>query len=127
MIRQFALVISFSFLVSTSAATFATAGEADVVKVGIAAESGGAYRFRVTVRHNDEGWEHYADAWEVIGKDGTIYATRVLAHPHENEQPFTRNKSGIQIPDGINTVIVRAHDKVHAYGGKTMEVKVPGR
>ncbi len=127
MIRQFVTVLSISFLISTSDTPFATAGEADVVKVGVAAEGGGAYRFRVTVRHNDEGWKHYADAWEVIGKDGTIYATRVLAHPHEDEQPFTRNKSGIQIPDGITTVIIRAHDKVHAYGGKTIEVKLPGR
>ena len=127
MIRQFVKPICLSFAISTFAVMTAQAGEADVVKVGVAPESGGAYRFRVTVRHNDEGWDHYADAWDVVGADGTVYATRVLAHPHENEQPFTRNKSGIRIPDGVKTVIVRAHDKVHGYGGKTKEVKLPGR
>lgn len=127
MIRQLVIRLCFSTAVLTLAAGGANAGEADVVKVGVAQEGGGAFRFRVTVRHHDEGWDHYADAWDVIGADGTIYATRVLAHPHENEQPFTRNKSGISIPDGVKIVTVRAHDKVHGYGGKTQEVKLPGR
>jgi hypothetical protein len=41
----------------------------------------------VTVRHADEGWEHYADCWEVLTLDGEVLATRELAHPHDNEQP----------------------------------------
>ncbi len=131
MLRQFATLIGISFVVSTIAINSIIAGEADVVKVEVTQQSNRTYSFQVTVRHNDEGWEHYADAWDVIGDDsgadGTIYATRVLAHPHENEQPFTRGKSGVSIPEGIKSVIVRAHDKVHGFGGKTQKVMLPGR
>ena len=131
MIRQFATLIGISFAVSTIAINSTIAGEADVVKVKVTQQSNGSYGFQVTVRHNDEGWDHYADAWDVIsvdgGADGTVYATRVLAHPHENEQPFTRGKSGVSIPEGIKSVVVRAHDKVHGYGGETKEVALPGR
>lgn len=103
------------------------AGEADVIDVKVTAESGGTFAFDVTVQHADTGWEHYADKWEVIGQDGTIYGTRVLAHPHVDEQPFTRSQKGIIIPQGINKVIVRAHDLVDGLGGKEMVVDLPSR
>lgn len=127
MLRQFSTLICISFVVSTIAINSIIAGEADVVKVKVTQQSDGSYSFQVTVRHNDEGWDHYADAWDVGSAVGTIYATRVLAHPHENEQPFTRGKSGVSVPDSVKSVIVRAHDKVHDHGGKTKEVVLPGR
>ncbi len=100
------------------------AGEADVVDVR-ATKSGGSYRFDVTVRHADEGWDHYADAWDVVGPDGTVLGTRVLAHPHETEQPFTRSLDGVKIPAGVEEVTIRAHDSVHKYGGREFTVKLP--
>lgn len=103
----------------------ATAGEADVVDVKITRAGAGTYRFDVTVKHADEGWKHYADAWEVVAPDGTVLGTRTLAHPHENEQPFTRSLSGVRIPDGVDEVTLRAHDSVHELGGAEMRVQVP--
>ena len=79
------------FLLAASAA--APAGEADVVAAEAARTGGDTFRFDVTVRHADEGWDHYADKWEVVGADGTVYATRTLYHPHVGEQPFTRSLS----------------------------------
>ena len=61
------------------------AGEADVVDVSVTG-SGTSYQFSVTLRHDDTGWEHYADAWEVVGRDGTVYGKRVLYHPHVDER-----------------------------------------
>ncbi|NQW08803.1 MAG: hypothetical protein HQ481_02815 [Alphaproteobacteria bacterium] len=102
----------------------AWAGEADVVGVEIAGANG-VYRFSVTVRHGDTGWDHYADQWDVVAPDGTVLGARVLLHPHETEQPFTRGLAGVPIPSGVAEVTVRAHDKVHGYGGAEMTVKVP--
>ena len=57
--------------------------------------SDGRWRFDVTLLHNDEGWEHYANAWQVIDPDsGKILGERILAHPHDNEQPFSRKPGG---------------------------------
>lgn len=102
----------------------AFAGEADVIAVKVKQVGKESYRFDVTVKHADEGWEHYADRWEVLAPDDKILDTRVLAHPHTNEQPFTRSLSGVHIPDGIHQVTIRAHDSVHAYGGKTETVNL---
>ena len=107
--------------------TAAFAGEADVIEVEVKRIGGDTYKFDVTVRHADEGWEHFANKWEVTAPDGTVLGTRVLAHPHVEEQPFTRSLSGMKIPENLVEVTVRAHDLVHGYGGKTVEVKVPGK
>lgn len=71
----------------------AWAGKADVVD-GSATQTGDAWRFSATVRHADEGWDHYADAWRVVTEAGEVLGTRELFHPHVNEQPFTRSLSG---------------------------------
>lgn len=98
------------------------AGEADVVGVEARLQGSGTWRFSVTVRHDDEGWDHFADKWIVEGPDGTVYGERVLLHPHENEQPFTRSQPGIRIPEDVSTVTVKAHDSVHEFGGAEMTV-----
>lgn len=101
----------------------ATAGETLVENV-TARQSGGAWTFNVTVRHNDSGWDHYADIWTVNTTDGKELGRRVLAHPHENEQPFTRSLSGVDIPAGTSQVVIRAHDTVHGWSSKTYTVKL---
>ena len=103
----------------------AFAGEADVIAVEVTG-SGTDFVFSVTVEHGDTGWEHYADKWEVVTEEGAVLGTRVLAHPHVDEQPFTRRGS-IAVPQGIQTVTVRAHDSVHGYGGAEKKVAIPGR
>ncbi len=117
--------ISVVLIASAIWATNANAGEADVVDVNISQSSSGGYSFDVSVKHADTGWKHYADAWEVLDNNGNILGKRVLVHPHENEQPFTRSLSGVKIPAELTTVTIRAHDSVHKYGGKEITVKVP--
>ena len=105
----------------------ADAGEADVEAVSAYKLADGSYHFSVTVKHEDKGWKHYADRWEILAPDGSVLGTRVLLHPHETEQPFTRSLSSVQIPGGIPSVTVRAHDSVHGYGGKTKSVPLSGK
>lgn len=120
MFVRVALALALSLAGGTAAA-----GEADVVGVEVSAEGNGSYRFDVTVEHADEGWDHYADAWDVVAPDGTVLGTRVLLHPHENEQPFTRSLNGVAVPDGITEVTLRAKDSVHEYGGAEITVTLP--
>ena len=77
-----------------------------------------------TVRHADEGWQHYADRYEVLAPDGHLLGTRVLQHPHIEEQPVTRTLEGVSIPSSIDRVRIRAHDSVHGFGGAEVNVVV---
>ena len=101
------------------------AGEADVVGVEVSRSPDGTYAFDVTVRHADEGWEHYADRWEVLAPDGTVLGTRTLLHPHVTEQPFTRSLDGVEVPDDVDEDTVRAHDSDHGLGGAEATVALP--
>jgi hypothetical protein len=51
--------------------------------------------------------------------------TRVLYHPHVDEQPFTRSLGGVRIPAEVTSVILRAHDSVHGAGGREVVVELP--
>jgi hypothetical protein len=103
----------------------AWSGAADVVDARARASAQGVYTFTVTVQHADTGWDHYADKWEVLAPDGTVLGTRVLHHPHVDEQPFTRSLSGVTVPPGSVQVSIRAHDSVHGWGGKTFTLTLP--
>jgi len=118
------VVFSFLFILSLPAISFA--GEADVLAVKAAKGNDGTWSFTVTVKHDDEGWNHYANQWEVFDQDGKVLGTRVLLHPHVGEQPFTRSLGGVQVPEGTGNVAIRARDSVHGYGGEEMEVDLSG-
>ena len=104
----------------------AFANQAEVVDVKVTS-SQDSFRFDVTLRHDDAGWDHYADGWEVLSPSGDVLDKRVLAHPHVSEQPFTRSLSGVKIPQELSTVSIRAHDSVHGYNKSVVEVSLPGR
>lgn len=106
------------------ASTHSNAGEADVVDVVIKKTSGGEFRIDATLLHDDNGWDHYANRWDVVAPDGTVLGSRILHHPHDNEQPFTRSLT-LAIPANVETVTIRANDSVHELGGKEMQVAVP--
>ena len=103
----------------------AAAGEPEVVDAKATRAADGSYRFDVTIRHGDTGWDHYADRWDILDEDGKILGTRVLLHPHENEQPFTRSLTGVRIPQSVTRVSVRARDKVHGFGSKLFVLDLP--
>ncbi|MBW2412844.1 MAG: hypothetical protein JRF72_23855, partial [Deltaproteobacteria bacterium] len=56
--------------------TTAYAGPADVLNVETKSAGVNTFQFFVTVRHDDKGWDHYANKWDVVAPDGTVLATR---------------------------------------------------
>ena len=117
--KWFATILVFLF------AGAAMSGEADVIDAKVARARDGTYNFDVTIRSNDKGWDYYCDAFEVLAPDGKVLGTRVLLHPHEDEQPFTRELYGVKIPPGVERVTIRARHKPKGYDGKTLVVKLP--
>ncbi|ATG44660.1 hypothetical protein PhaeoP18_02732 [Phaeobacter piscinae] len=84
-----------------------------------AQQTGGSWRISVTLTHPDSGWDHYADGWRVLDTKGNVLGLRELAHPHVNEQPFTRSLAGVAIPEGLDTVLIQARCNVDGWSEAT--------
>lgn len=112
------------FILLSVGASFLFAGEADVIAAKVVSLGGDQYRIDTTIKHNDSGWSHYANAWDVLDESGTVLGTRTLFHPHVNEQPFTRSLT-LSIPNSVKNIQIRAQDSEHGYGGKTIFLTIP--
>ena len=115
---------AFLTLIATIVATSVLASDVEIVNVQ-ATQSGTTWRFDVTLRQADSGWDHYADGWEVLTPDGVSLGMRVLAHPHEHEQPFTRSLGGVEIPTGLSHVVIRARDNVDGWAEAMFRFDIP--
>lgn len=117
-----AVLICTTLVLMSGVATIVHAGEVEIVHARFRHSGAGTWSVDVTLRHADSGWEHYADAWRVVAGDGTVLGTRTLYHPHETEQPFTRSLGGVAIPASMTVVDVEAHDKVHGWSPRRLQV-----
>ncbi len=97
------------------------ANEVEIVKVQLE-PSAHRWTFHVTLRHEDTGWEHYADGWRVVDAKGNELGYRKLWHPHENEQPFTRSLANVLVPEGVTEIFIEAHDKVHGWSKRKVKI-----
>ena len=122
---RFARLRSFLLIASVILPGGLNAGSVSITAVSV--ECSSSCTFSVTLEHLDEGWNHYANQWEVMTLDGQLLKSRVLYHPHVNEQPFTRSLSGVIVPAGLNRVKIRAKDSLHGYADAEFIVDIPDR
>jgi hypothetical protein len=78
-------------------------------------------RFDVTIVHDDDGEApQHADWWQVEDLAGTVLGKRELTHAH-GTQPFTRSTT-IELPAGVDLVIIRGHDMQHGFGDQVIQL-----
>ena len=87
--------------------------------------SGDTWTVSVTLGHAETGWDDYADGWRVEAPDGTVLGTRVLAHPHVNEQPFTRSLGGVALPADLTGIRIRTRTTTTGWAAETTAVPLP--
>jgi hypothetical protein len=128
-----AVVISFAVPLALTGTTQAQTIDAmsqkypDVVNVMVQARGQNRFDFDVTISSPYDTPQRYADAFRVMSADGVTYGERKLLHDHESEQPFIRDLYGVYIPPDVRAVVVQARDQKYGYGGKSVQVVVPGR
>lgn len=94
----------------------------DILAAQATPDGDGTWRFDVTVSSTYDTAARYADAWRVVGPDGTEYGIRVLTHDHQFEQPFTRSQGGIAIPADVTSVTIEGRDLANGWGGGFLEI-----
>jgi hypothetical protein len=103
---------------------FVVAREVKILAVEFQNSKSNIWFVQVTLQHEDSGWDHYADKWRIVDKDGKVLGERILLHPHVEEQPFTRSLDNVMIPESITTVFIEAHDKVHGWTAQRCKVDI---
>ena len=112
-----------ALMLCTATAVPACADPAQLV--GVAATRAGAdWRVSVTLRHDDTGWDDYADGWRVEDAEGTVLALRELLHPHVDKQPFTRSTL-TSIPADARRVFIRARTSTDGWGADRTPLGLP--
>lgn len=99
----------------------------DVLAVRVSASAADIFDFDVTVSSPYDSASRYADGVRAKSHDGIVFGERKLLHDHAAEQPFTRDMYGVMVPPGIRSVLIEARDQTFGYGGKVIEVGLPGR
>ena len=112
----------FALLLPLIPGSSPAAADQPVIEKVAAHQSSGDWRFDVTLSHPDSGWEHYADGWRVLDMQGKELGIRVLVHPHEAEQPFTRSLSRVTVPDGTTQVQIQSRCLVDGWSTHTKTV-----
>jgi hypothetical protein len=112
---------SFSLFLLMSFPAFA---DQPVIKSVSVDREGSHYSFDVTIQHTDTGWDDYVDKWRVLSLDGSVLGERNLAHPHIEEQPFTRSLSGVEIPAGTTMVKIQVSDTVNGWSENLKQVNL---
>ncbi|WP_078059279.1 hypothetical protein [Tropicimonas marinistellae] len=95
-----------------------------VIEAADARSDGQGWTIAVTLSHGDTGWDDYADGWRILAPDGSVLATRVLAHPHVNEQPFTRSLGGVVIPGELNEIVIEASTSTGGWDGARYRLRL---
>ena len=128
--RQAAALVAIGLALAAGPARAAGGAERkypDIIAAQVRSGGGNVFDFDVTVSSPYDSPQRYADAFRVMGKDGKVYGERVLLHDHAAEQPFTRDLHAVRIPPSIRVVVIQGRDRRFGYGGKTVEVVLPGR
>jgi hypothetical protein len=119
----------FAALALTSAVAQSAAEQRfpDVVEVKVRTTSKDVFDFDVTISSPYDTPARYADGFRVSTLAGQVLGERKLLHDHQNEQPFTRDLYDVKVPASVGVVVVQARDQKHGYGGKSVQVRLPGR
>lgn len=121
------------FLISIASSALAQAGAGgeqrfpDVVAVKVRASGPDRFDFDVTISSPYDTPRRYADGFRVYTSGNVAFGERKLLHDHQDEQPFTRDLYAVRIPPAVKKVLVQARDQKYGYGGKVVEVDLPGR
>lgn len=88
-------------------------------------DQAGIFHIRVTIEHEDEGWDDYVETWEIVGPDGTVFGARPFFEPASEGPTTITALSGVIIPEDVKTVTVRARTYPDGEVSEPFEIDIP--
>jgi hypothetical protein len=122
------LLMVSAFALSLSGAVQAADDVARIADVQIKRDSvdqSGIYHIRVTIEHQDTGWDDYVEAWEITSPDGELLGVRPFFEPELEETQTITALAGVVIPEEIKSVTIRARTHPKGIEGDPFEIQIP--
>jgi hypothetical protein len=120
--------IGLALLLTGSAAALADVDVAKITDVQIKRDSpdqSGIYHIKVTIEHEDTGWDHYVESWEIFAPDGQILGVRPFFEPELERLKTVSALAGVVIPEDVKAVTIRARTHPSGFEGDPVKVKIP--
>jgi len=114
------VITGIALLILTSQSVYAA--EVEILSAQFKQMANLKWSVAVTLRHNDQGWDHFADRWQIVDQDNNILGTSILLHPHVHEQPFTRSLNSVSIPTYTQQLFIEARDNTHGWSKQRFRV-----
>lgn len=74
------------------------------------------YWYEITFEHDDTGWDHFVNWWVVVDDKNRPVQKVLIDRPTPGGWPFKHTTRSLVVPPGVNTLIFKAHCKIHGYG-----------
>lgn len=120
MVSAFALSLA-----SAAQASDEVAHIADVQVKRDSSEQPGIYHIRVTIEHEDTGWDDYVEAWEITSPAGELLGVRPFFEPELEDAKTITALAGVVIPEDITTITIRARTHPNGIEGEPVQVQLP--
>lgn len=85
----------------------------------------GIFHIKVTIEHEDTGWDDYVEAWEIFDPEGKLIGVRPFFEPELERAQTVSALSGVVIAEEIKTITVRARTYPNGFEGDPVEVQIP--
>ena len=125
---RFSLVVGLALLLLGGQAGYADTSIPKIADVAVkrdSPEQPGIYHVKVTIEHQDTGWDDYVEAWEILDGDGLLLGVRPFFEPELDDTKTVTALSGVVIPEDIKTVTIRARKYPQGYQGDPVEITIP--
>jgi hypothetical protein len=80
------------------------------------------YWYEITFEHDDTGWDHYVDYWTVVDDRNRPIQKIWTGRPTPGGWPFKHTTRSLVVPTGVNTLVFKAHCKIHGMGTQWVTV-----
>jgi len=125
---RFSVMIGLSLMILSGQAGLAGQSNPKIADVDVKRDSpdqSGIYHIKVTIEHEDTGWDDYVDAWEIVGADGTVLGVRPFFEPELERAKTVSALAGVVIPEDVKTVMIRTRKHPEGYTGDPVEITIP--
>lgn len=125
---RFFLIVGLALMMLGGQAGYAEQSNPRIADVKVKRDSSdqpGIYHVKVTIEHEDTGWDDYVDAWEIVGSDGSVLGVRPFFEPELDRGRTVTALAGVVISKDVKTVTIRTRKHPHGYQGAPVEVTIP--